>query len=56
MMEPDFVVEAAGCGNPAKRLARAAEGRAVRPHQKTPIAPTIAMAPRMTVRFMVPFR
>ena len=44
-----------GCGNPAKRLARAADGRAVRPHQKTPIAPTTARAPRMTVRFMVSF-
>src|SRR5687768_9806715 len=55
MIEADLLGAVTAWGSPAKRLARAAEGRAVRPHQKTTIAPTIAMAPRMTVRFMDSF-
>jgi hypothetical protein len=44
---------AGGWGSPAKRFARAFEGVAVRPHQKAATALTIAMAPKMTVMFMV---
>ena len=54
-IEADLLAGASGCANPAKRFERAADGRAVRPHQNMPIAPTSATAPRMTVRFMVPF-
>ena len=41
-----------GLGRPAKRLSRAWDGLALRPHQKAPTAPTTASAARMTTMFM----
>src|SRR4051794_36455947 len=44
----------AGCwGRPARRFTRALDGLAVRPHHKAPTAPTIAMAPKITLMFII---
>jgi hypothetical protein len=44
--------EASAWGSPAKRLALAFEDVAVRPHQRAATAPSIATAPKITVKFI----
>src|SRR4029079_18782762 len=53
----EAVLEAgtSGCAIPANRLARAADGRAVRHQHNMAIAPMIAIEPRMIVKFIGPF-